>query len=380
MTSVRLLKNGIEAFPAMFAAIGVARTSIALEMYVVADDETGREFRSHLVAAAQRGVGVMVLVDSFGSWALPDSFWDGLRSAGGDVRWFRQFKHGLFLFRNHRKLLLIDNHAAYIGGFNVADEYYRGAYGELPWRDNALEITGHEVARLRPSFARMWVRAELPIHRMIRRLKLISLRRERTVPNIPQDGVRFLESGLDNPLQPVRKRYGTVIGTAATSIDLAMGYFYPPGSIMRALKRAVRRGVRVRLLFSRKSDVPMARWAARGLYGRLLRAGIEVWEYLPTMLHAKLAVVDDTVIAGSANLDIRSGRINYELVAVVHDPAIAAQARSNFDEDLKQSERISLTQWSERPCIQKGKERISYWLLARADIFAARAELARRMR
>jgi len=138
--------------------------------------------------------------------------------------------------------------------------------------------------------------------------------------------------------------------------------------------------VRVRLLFSRKNDVPMAGWAARGLYGRLLRAGIEVWEYLPTMLHAKLAIVDDTVIAGSANLDIRSGRINYEIVAVVHDPAISTLARTNFDDDLKQSERVSLPQWRARPWIQKGKERISYWLLARADIFAARAELERRMR
>ena len=380
MTTVRLLKNGSEAFPSMFNAIDGARKCIALEMYVIADDETGREFRSHLIAAAERGIGVMVLVDSWGSWALPDLFWDGLRSVGGKVRWFRQFKHGLFLFRNHRKLLLIDNHTAYIGGFNVADEYYRGAYGERPWRDNALEISGDEVAQLRSSFTRMWIRAELPIHRVIRRLKLVRMRRDHAVPHSPKNGVRFLESGLESPMQPVRKRYGEVIGNASTSIDLAMGYFYPPGSIMRALRRAVQRGVRVRLLFSRKSDVPIAGWAARGLYGRLLRAGIEVWEYIPTMLHAKLAVVDDTVIAGSANLDIRSGRINYELVAVVHDPAIAALARSNFEDDLKQSERVSLTQWRARPCIQKGKERISYWLLARADIFAARAELARRMR
>ncbi len=380
MTSVLLLKNGSEAFPAMFRSIDGARACIALEMYVVADDGTGREFLSRLVAAAGRGVDVMVLVDSFGSWALPDSFWDGLRAAGGRIRWFRQFKHGLFMFRNHRKLLLIDNHTAYIGGFNIADEYYRGAADELPWRDNALVISGDETAQLRSSFSRMWIRAELPVHRVVRRLKLVRPWRERKVPDAPKDGMRFFESGLENPLSPVRKRYGEVIGNAVVSIDLAMGYFYPPGAILRSLKRAVRRGVRVRLLFSRKSDVPIAGWAARGLYGRLLRAGIEVWEYLPAMLHAKLAIVDDTIIAGSANLDIRSGRINYELVAVVHDPAIAAQAREHFEEDLKQSERISLAQWRTRPCIQKGKERISYWLLARADIFVARAELAQRMR
>ena len=243
----------------MFKAMDGARTCIALEMYIVSDDETGREFRSHLVDAARRGVNVMVLVDSLGSWALLDTFWDGLRSVGGEVRWFRQFKHGLLMFRNHRKLLLIDNHAAYIGGFNIADEYYRGAGGDLPWRDNALEITGEEVGRLRPSFTRMWIRAELPIHRVVRRLKLVRLRRARAVPGIPKGGVLFLESGLENPLHPVRRTYVTVIGNAVAAIDLAMGYFYPPGSIMRALKRAVRRGVRVRLLFSRKSDVPIDR-------------------------------------------------------------------------------------------------------------------------
>jgi cardiolipin synthase len=159
-----------------------------------------------------------------------------------------------------------------------------------------------------------------------------------------------------------------------------MGYFYPHGSILRALKRAVNRGVRVRLLFPRKSDIPMARWAARGLYGRLLRSGMEVWEYLPSMMHAKLAIVDDTLIAGSANMDIRSGRINYELVAVVNDRELARRARSDFEEDLMQAERITIEAWKARPFMQKIKERISYWLLARLDIFFAKAEMARMMR
>jgi len=378
MTSVHLLKNGSNAFPAMLNAIDGARTCIALEMYVLADDETGREFRSRLINAAQRGVGVMVLVDAWGSWALPDSFWDELRASNGRVRWFRQLKYGLFMFRNHRKLLLIDNRTAYLGGFNIADEYYRGAAGELPWRDNALEISGDEVLQLRRSFTRMWARAELPISRMILRLR--RARRQHHLAVRDDGAVQFLESGLDAPLYPVRKVYSSLIGNAVTNIDLAMAYFYPPGSILRTLKRAARRGVRVRLLFPRESDVPMAHWAARGLYGRLLRAGIEVWEYLPTMLHTKLAIIDNTIIAGSANLDIRSGRINYELVAIVTDAAVASSAQADFEEDLRQSERIALDQWRKRPWIQKGKELMSYWLLARADIFLAKTELARRLR
>lgn len=374
MTTIRLLKNGVEMFPAMFDAIERAAACIAVEMYIIADDETSREFRSHLVAAAKRGVQVAVLADAAGSWQLPDSFWDDLRGAGGTVRWFRPFRRGMIIFRNHRKLVLIDDRIAFIGGLNIADEYRGGAVGERPWRDNALEISGMEVARIRRSFNRMWMRSELPFRKVLR------LRRERNGKLTVTRRVRFLESGPEDPMQPVRMVYRQVVKNAAKSIDLAMSYFYPPGRLLRALKRAVRRGVRVRLLFPARSDVPIAKWAARGLYGRLLRAGMEVWEYQPTMLHSKIAIADDTVIAGSANLDIRSGRINYELVAVVTDREVASRARADFEEDLKQAERVLLETWRERPFIQKIKERISYWLLARLDVFFARAELAGKLR
>jgi cardiolipin synthase len=375
MTTVRLLKNGSEAFPAMFEAIDRSKSCIALEMYLVADDETGQEFRAHLMKAARRGVQVMILVDAWGSWELPDSFWEELRIAGGMVRWFHPIARGLLPFRNHRKLLLVDDRTAFIGGMNIANEYYRGAGGLSPWRDNVLEISGKEVARLRRSFMRMWARADSPFRRL-----LLRLRREHGTRGSASGNVRFLESGPEDPMRPVRRAYRQLIQSAVKSIDLAMGYFYPHGRMMRVLKRAVKRGVRVRLLFPQKTDVPIARWAARGLYGRLLRAGIEVWEYLPTMMHAKLAIADDTVIAGSANLDIRSGRINYELVAVVTDPGLAARARADFEADLGQAVRIRFEDWKKRPLMQKVKERFSYCLLARADIFFARTGLVKRMR
>ncbi len=373
MTALRLLKNGDEAFPAMFGAIDAARESIALEMYIIADDTTGREFRQRLAAAARRGVRVMVLVDAWGSWQLPDAFWQELLDAGAQVRWFHPIFKGLFPFRNHRKMLLLDDRIVYVGGMNIADEYYRGKAGEAPWRDNMLEISGHEVARLRRSFQRMWERASRPLHRF-----LVRLRRDRMTVSIPVGQVRFLESGPDNPLRPVRRLYARVIQGAASRIDLAMGYFYPHGRMLRSIRRAVRRGVQVRLMFPLRNDVPLASWAARGLYGRLLRAGVEVWEYEPTMMHAKLAIADDTLIAGSANLDIRSGMINYELVAVVNDPALAARARKDFEDDLRQSVRIRLEDWRMRPLLQKLKERFSYCLLARADIFFSRRGMGKR--
>ena len=375
MSPIRLLKNGSEAFPAMFGAIDRAAASVALEMYVIKDDATGRELREHLVNAAKRCIPVLVLADAWGSVNLQDSFWDELRSAGGAVRWFHPLLKGLIPFRNHRKLLLIDDALAFLGGINIADEYYRGSGNEPPWRDNVLEISGTEAARLRRSFARMWSRAGSPYRRWFLRLG-----RYHRVKDLDGGRVRFLESGPENPMRQVRRAYRQLIQDAERSIDLAMGYFYPHGSMLRTLKRAAKRGVPVRLLFSQKTDVPIARWAARGLYGRLLHAGIEVWEYKPAMLHAKLAVVDDTVVAGSANLDIRSGRINYELVVVVTDRELASRARADFEEDLKDAGRIELEEWRGRPLMQKIKERISYWLLARADILVARWEMNRRMR
>lgn len=375
MSVVRLLKNGEQAFPAMFEAIDHAAVSIALEMYIVADDSTGQEYREHLIGAARRGVKVMVLVDAWGSWQLPDSFWQELRGAGGQVRWFHPISRGLLPFRNHRKMLLLDDRTVFIGGMNIADEYHRGKAGAPPWRDNMLEISGAEVASLRRSFLRMWERAERPLGRF-----LLSLRRKRPMMSIPAGQVRFLENGPDNPLRPVRRVYGLVIQNAAEHIDLAMGYFYPHGRMLRAIRRAVKRGVHVRLMFPEKNDVPTAQWAARGLYGRLLRAGVEVWEYKPSMMHAKLAVADHTVVAGSANLDIRSGMFNYELVAVVNDPALAARARADFEEDLRVSAPILLQDWRKRPLLQKLKERFSYCLLARADILFSRTGYGKRRR
>jgi len=359
----------------MFGAIDNATSSIALEMYILADDETGQELRERLVKAALRGVQVMVLVDAWGSWNLPDVLWNELRAAGGRVRWFRPIAKGVFFFRNHRKLLLVDDCIAFLGGMNIADEYYRGAHGEPPWRDNMLEIAGQETVWLRRSFLRMWDRADSSFRGLLHRLR--NDRRRRTAD---AGFVRFFESGPENPLRPVRRAFRQVIQHARKRIDLAMGYFYPHGRMLQALKRAVRRGVRVRLLFSQQTDVPVARWAARGLYGRLLRSGVEVWEYPLAMMHAKLAIADATVVAGSANLDVRSGRINYELVAVVTDGELAGRASADFDDDLKQSVRIHLEEWNKRPLIQKVKERFSFCLLARADIFFARMGMARRMR
>ncbi len=372
MTGLRLVGDGRAAFAAMLAAIDGARGCVFLEMYIFADDDTGREFRDHLAAAALRGVRVMVLVDAWGSWNTPESFWAPLRTAGAEVRRFRPIRRGLFPFRNHRKLLLVDDASAWFGGMNIADEYRTGRRGNPPWRDFLLGAEGPAAAHLHRSFLRMWVRAERPlrIHALFRRSTAHGGEQ-------PEGVVRFFASGPGEPARLALQTHRDVIRNARVGVDLAMGYFFPPGRILRELRRAVGRGVLVRLLVTRQTDVPAMRWAARGLYGRLLRAGVEVYEYLPAMLHAKLAVADDTLVVGSANLDLRSDRLNHELTAVVRDPALAAAARSEFESDLSRSERVDLAAWNNRSPFDKIRELLSYWLIARADIFLSRIELFR---
>jgi cardiolipin synthase len=218
----------------------------------------------------------------------------------------------------------------------------------------------------------MWVRAERPLL-----LKAFFRRREPQEGEQPEGRVRFFSSGPGEAGRLALQAHRELIRAAASSVDLAMGYFFPPGRILRELRHAIGRGVRVRLLVPRRTDVPAMRWASRGLYGRLLRMGVEIHEYLPAMLHAKLAVADDTVVVGSANLDLRSDRINHEIIAVVRDPEIAAAARSEFEADLSRSERILMAAWRARPLRDKLRERLSYWLIARADVLLARTELMR---
>ena len=372
MSPLRLVGDGRAAFAAMLDAIDRARATIFLEMYLFAADGTGSEFRDRLAAAARRSVRVLVLVDAWGSWNTPAAFWAPLRAAGAQVRIFHPIRRGLFPFRNHRKLLLVDDAVAWLGGMNVADEYRGGRRGEPPWRDFVLGVESPEVARLHRPFLRMWARADRPLL-----IRAFFRRRQPPADERQEGGVRFFTSGPAETARLALQAHRQVIRSAQRSLDLAMGYFFPPGRILRELRHAVGRGVRVRLLVTRNTDVPAMRWAARGLYGRLLRAGVEVYEFLPAILHAKLAVADDTLLVGSANLDLRSDRLNHEITAVVHDPVLAAGARGEFESDLARSERVQLAHWRKRTLLDKLREGISYWLIARADIFLSRVGLFR---
>ncbi len=369
-----LFASGKAAYETALADLDGARRTVKVEMYCFAVDATGTLFRDRLEAAARRGVAVSVLADAVGSVGTPSGFWDPLRRAGAMVRIFRPLRGGILPFRDHRKLILIDGEVAYLGGLNLADQYGPGTAGKPPWRDNALRVAGPGLEDLDRSFQRMWRRACRPLRPSL----LVAPARSADPPG-PDQALTFLESGPEGPYRPLRKMYLDLIRRCDRRIDLAMGYFFPPGRVLRELRRAVRRGVKIRVLLpAEHADVPLARWATRGIYGVLLRAGAEVWEYLPTMLHAKMLITDDTLVIGSANLDIRSERLNYELVALVRDGGVVGDARTRFDEDLLVSRRISWDEWRRRPWVQKLKERLSHLVVARLDLLFSRWSLIRR--
>lgn len=372
MNPFTLFGSGVKAFEAVEAALADARESISLEVYIFGDDGTGRRIRERLTAAAGQGVRVRVLVDGWGSWSLPAGFWHPLSHAGGQVRVFNALRRGFLSFRDHRKLLVVDGRTAFLGGMNIGDEYRLGRDGAPPWRDNMLRLEREGVSRLVREFDTMWDRAARPFS-LKRFLKARLGERE------SEEGsrVRFLTGGPDDPVRPLRREYRDLLRRANRSIDLAMSYFYPPGVVLRSLKRASSRGVRVRLLVPGRNDVALARWACHGLYGRLLRGGIQVWEYLPGVLHAKLTVADDEVLIGSANLDQRSERINFELAALLADRDLSERARADFEEDLKVSRRVRFETWRRRPWWVKLGERLAYLILARLDVLWARLERSR---
>lgn len=366
---IQWLRNGKEGLAAMLVAIETAQQSVALEIYILEDSEIGARFRSALEAAARRGVRVRVLVDTFGSLELRGDYLEPVNAAGGDCRWFNPSELGRFTYRDHRKLLIIDDALAFITGFNIG-EAYDGDGVTTGWRDLGVVVHGGFVAPLAQAFHGMFGAASF------RHSRLARFRRHLVPQRIAlEDGDLFLLSP-GRGRNPARDSLVADIGRARC-VRLTSAYFLPPRRLRVALCQAARRGARVQLLFPGKSDVRMAQMAARGQYGRLLRAGVEIYEYQPAVLHAKRYLLDDVVYAGSANLDLRSLNINYELLLRVVDPRLAAEGHASFEEDLGRSARILPEAWRQRSWWDRLSERLAGFLLVQMDARFAMRQLFR---
>ena len=353
---VRLLRDGGQALPAMLDAIAHAEREVLLEMYWVGNDAVGREFRDALVERARAGAKVLVIYDALGSIGVTLDWWSPLAAAGGHVAEFHglrpfdpRFRFAQVELRDHRKLLVVDGLAGFTGGINLATPWLPFDLGGGGWRDDMVEVRGEVTQELRTLFYRTWrklTRARPPAD-----LRLL--------PKSASRPVRVLASPRRRG--SIHHEYLVQIAGAKDRIDIANSYFVPDRGVRSALFRAVRRGVRVRVLVPRKGDVPIVQLAVEALFEKLMRRGVEIWTFPDRMLHAKTAIIDDAFTTiGSFNLDRRSWRKNLEANLVVQDAAFARHVRSWFERDLESSVRVDPEKWRERSLARRGLEWMSY--------------------
>lgn len=367
-TDPELLVGGAVAYARMCALIAAARDCVELETYIYQPDAVGDRFRTCLVDAASRGVQVRVLVDSFGSDDLPGHYFDALVHAGGEVRRFNPKRLLRLSFRNHRKLLRCDQHAI-VGGLNIADEY-DGDGIERGWKDLAVEVTGPIVASLAASFERMWQLA--PFGRPD--VRAFWNARRPSPGDATGTEMELLLSGAGCPSGTLRRRLAEDIRRSRRCIAWA-AYFLPSRRLGKAIRTAARNGD-MQIMLGAQSDVPMSRWASERHFTRLLRAQVRLYEYLPQILHTKAVVADGVVYMGSANLDVRSLRINFELLLRIPSPALAARLRAEFEDDTGRAREIQLQSWRRgRTWWHSARSYVAYQVLARLDPYVATRKL-----
>jgi cardiolipin synthase A/B len=362
------LCTGRDVFPAMLEAIDTAQKSVFLEVYMFVASPLGEQFRAALIRARRRGAKVQVMVDALGSMALSSSFWNPLVALGGEFRFFNPRILNRFGVRDHRKLLVCDERIAFIGGFNIAPEY-EGDGVTCGWCDIGLKLEGPLVAQLAASFQEMFERAGVR-HQTL--LRFASARARKTAM---YGNETLLLSGPGRGASPIKQALRRDLDRAH-SVQVIVAYFLPTWRLRRALTRVVHLGGKVEMILAGKSDVTLSRLAGQSLYRRFLKAGVDIHEYQPQILHAKLIIIDDIVYVGSANLDQRSLNINYELMSRFDSKEVAAQAREVFRNTMRHSHQITREHWQRSRTIwRRLKQHWAYFLLVRMDPIIARWRL-----
>jgi cardiolipin synthase len=372
--SARLLIAGRQVYECMWALMAAARSRVRIETYIWKPGAVADRFLQELHSAAARGVRIELLIDAFGSSGLPAGYFAALQSAGARIVWFNTRRLLRRSFRNHRKLMTVDGESAVIGGLNIADEY-DGDGISRGWRDFAVELRGAIVASLDISMDHMFELAAFGPGSLRRFAHHYRRGRWRRGPQQVTTAPDILLGG-PGTRRSVRMQQGLRADLAgARDVTVYAAYPLPTARMRRAIRAVASRG-RVRLVTGARSDVEMVRWAAQHLYPFWLRGGVELYEYLPQVVHAKLIVIDDVVYVGSANLDIRSLRINYEILVRIPSVALAGQVRSAFQDDLLRSRRIDYEAWrSQRRWWHGLRSLWAFLLLVRLDPYLAKRGL-----
>lgn len=350
--SYEVLQNGDEFYPAMLEAVRNAKKRVAFETYNFNEGKAGEEFTEAFAAAARRGVTVRLVLDAFGASAPPANLNQRMKDAGASVVWFNQFGPWTIESTNtrtHRKLLLVDGEIGFTGGAGVADFWLGSAQDKDHWRDTQFKVTGPAVRLLEACFFENWLEAG--------GAGAPELDQQGREANGPSRSMVIWSNPIGG-VSNVKLLYLYAIAAASRTLDIQSPYFVPDASARAALADAAARGVRVRIVSDGDTtDAKSVKHASRRTYDRLIRTGIEVYEYSPTMMHAKIMIVDGMfAVFGSGNFDNRSLELNDEVTLAVFDHALAGNLTTAFEGDLKHSKRWQLDEWRRRPWHWKVRE------------------------
>ena len=352
----RLLQNGDQIFPAMTQEIRQAKKTVNLESYIFQPDEAGRQFADAMIEAARRGVAVRLLTDGWGGKLK--QLKKELETAGVTVRKYRPLR--LFSIyklgrRTHRKILVVDGRVAYTGGLGIDKRWMGDARNQDEWRDTQVRVEGPVVAQMQSIFAEDWTYTTGEI-----------LAGNDFYPETPKVGStrsQAIKASRGDSSSLSKMLYYVAIQSAEKSIHIANAYFLPDKQVREALVNAVKRGVDVQVMVPGSHiDLPMVRFASWSHYGDMLKAGVHIYEYRPTMLHNKTVVIDGIYSAiGSINFDARSMNSNAEEALAFFDRDFAAKMEEMFQNDKRQCEEITWRQWDHRGIHRRIVETI-FWI------------------
>lgn len=355
---IQIFIDGKDKFKALFRDIDNAKSHIHLQYYIFRDDELGKKLINLLVKKAKQGVEVRVLYDEMGSRRIKKRTFNRLKQAGGEVEVFFPSKIPLvnlrMNFRNHRKLVIIDGKTAYVGGFNVGDEYLGLDKKFGYWRDTHLRIQGNAVIATQIRFILDWNQASSRNDIYYDKKYFPDHTHHGHIP------VQIVTSGPDSEWEHIKYGYIKMISTAKKSIYIQTPYFIPDASILDALRIAILSGVDVKIMIPNKPDHMFVYWATMSYIGELLKAGANVYIYENGFIHAKMIVVDENAASvGTANIDVRSFMLNFEVNAFIYDTPTAKKLVEIFNNDITKSRRLTYYQYLQRPLKIRFKESIS---------------------
>lgn len=354
---VELFFSGLDKFNSLLKSIEDAKEYIHMEYYIIRSDTISTRIVEALTRKAKEGVEVKLIYDGMGGRTLPRGFFKELIRAGGEVACFLPpFSPYLSIrinYRNHRKICVVDGKEGYVGGFNIGDEYlgYSKKFGY--WRDTHAKIRGTAVKGLQWRFLLDWrfvSGSEIEIS-------------EKYFPKIStqgETGIQIVSSGPDSKWTSIKDGYLKMIINARSKVYIQTPYFIPDDSILEALKIAGLSGVDVRVIIPSKPDHPFVYWASLSYIGELLQAGVKFYTYQEGFMHSKVIVMDDVVSSvGTANLDIRSFKLNFEVNAFIYDENINKEITEKIHEDFKKCKEITIEEYEKRSIVVKFKESVS---------------------